>query len=142
MEKRKPAKRPKAAPGTKPAGLWWGPLFTVGAFFIFMAVFAAVLCRRDVPPESLPPAVTMLGAAACLLGGMAAACRAGSQGLLRGFLSGAALLLFMVALGLFYGESSFTLLTAARLGLYLLFGGAGGYLGILQAEKKRKLRAS
>ncbi len=106
----------------------------------FFAAFSVALCKVDVPVNYITPLSTTGICAAVLLSALVLAMLEGQSGLLLGAMLGAGCELLLLAAAAFAGsEASFSLLTLYKALALLAFGAAGGYLGILVHERRRRL---
>ncbi|MCI6639731.1 MAG: TIGR04086 family membrane protein [Pygmaiobacter massiliensis] len=138
-------RRKQAAKLAQPSGLipkeWLvGPVCAVLLFLLFLCIAAAAMCRTDMLRPFLGNITTVLGAAACFLGGFVGAKQTGSMGLIKGATSGGVLFLLLVILSFIQNSFTGTALLILRFMLWVCFGAAGGYIGILCAEKRRRRR--
>lgn len=111
----------------------------LGTLFLLLCLAAMLLCRVDLPHSVYGWITIGVCAASCLLGGMVPARMTGENGMLRGALVGLGLFVVVSLLGLAQGRMELTAFAFIRLLILVVCGAAGGYLGILQKERKRKL---
>ena len=101
------------------------------------AALASMMVSREMGLSAAAPLATAAACAGSLVGGWLLAALRKSRGLLWGILIGAVYALALLGLQL-SNENVPDLMQGIRLGLMVLAGAAGGYLGTLCSEKKRR----
>lgn len=101
------------------------------------AALASLMVSRGLGLSMAGPLATAAACIGSLAGAWFLAVLQKSRGLLWGGMLGAVYALALLGLQL-YGNSMPDLAQCVRLGLMVLSGAAGGYLGTLRAEKKRR----
>ena len=101
------------------------------------AALASMMVSREMGLSAAAPLATAAACAGSLVGGWLLAALRKSRGLLWGILIGAVYALALLGLQL-SNENVPDLMQGIRLGLMVLAGAAGGYLGTLRSEKKRR----
>ena len=100
---------------------------------------AALLCRVDIPLEMTVPLGTGALCLSVLAGSTVTSLIHGKNGLLCGLLFGGIAVVFVGLFSATQGQPSFSTFTAIKAGSILLFGGVGGYAGILWRESHKKV---
>ncbi len=101
------------------------------------AALASMMVSRGLGLSAAPPLATAAACAGSLVGGWLLAVLRKSRGLLWGGMVGLAYALVLLGLQLYTGNIP-GWMQGIRLGLMVLAGAAGGYLGTLRSEKKRR----
>lgn len=101
------------------------------------AALASLMVSRGLGLSAAPPLATAAACAGSLVGGWLLAVLRKSRGLLWGSMVGLVYALVLLGLQLYSGNTP-DLMQGIRLGLMFLAGAAGGYLGTLRSEKKRR----
>lgn len=101
------------------------------------AALASMMVSREMGLSAAAPLATAAACAGSLVGGWLLAALRKSRGLLWGILIGAVYALALLGLQL-SNENVPDLMQGIRLGLMVLAGATGGYLGTLRSEKKRR----
>lgn len=101
------------------------------------AALASMMVSREMGLSAAAPLATAAACAGSLVGGWLLAALRKSRGLLWGILIGAVYALALLGLQL-SNENVPDLMQGIRLGLMVLAGATGGYLGTLCSEKKRR----
>ena len=101
------------------------------------AALASLMVSRGLGLSAAPPLATAAACAGSLVGGWLLAVLRKSRGLLWGSMVGLIYALVLLGLQLYSGNTP-DLMQGIRLGLMFLAGAAGGYLGTLRSEKKRR----
>lgn len=101
------------------------------------AALASMMVSRGLGLSAAPPLATAAACAGSLVGGWLLAVLRKSRGLLWGGMVGLVYALVLLGLQLYTGNIP-DWMQGIRLGLMVLAGVAGGYLGTLRSEKKRR----
>lgn len=101
------------------------------------AALASMMVSRGLGLSAAPPLATAAACAGSLVGGWLLAVLRKSRGLLWGGMVGLVYALVLLGLQLYTGNIP-DWMQGIRLGLMVLAGAAGGYLGTLRSEKKRR----
>ncbi len=101
------------------------------------AALASMMASRGLGLSAAPPLATAAACAGSLVGGWLLAVLRKSRGLLWGGMVGLVYALVLLGLQLYTGNIP-DWMQGIRLGLMVLAGAAGGYLGTLRSEKKRR----
>ena len=101
------------------------------------AALASMMVSRGLGLSAAPPLATAAACAGSLVGGWLLAVLRKSRGLLWGGMVGLVYALVLLGLQLYTGNIP-DWMQSIRLGLMVLAGAAGGYLGTLRSEKKRR----
>lgn len=101
------------------------------------AALASMMVSRGLGLSAAPPLATAAACAGSLVGGWLLAVLRKSRGLLWGGMVGLVYALVLLGLQL-YTSNIPDWMQGIRLGLMVLAGAAGGYLGTLRSEKKRR----
>lgn len=101
------------------------------------AALASMMVSRGLGLSAVPPLATAAACAGSLVGGWLLAVLRKSRGLLWGGMVGLVYALVLLGLQLYTGNIP-DWMQGIRLGLMVLAGAAGGYLGTLRSEKKRR----
>ena len=101
------------------------------------AALASMMVSRGLGLSAAPPLATAAACAGSLVGGWLLAVLRKSRGLLWGGMVGLVYALVLLWLQLYTGNIP-DWMQGIRLGLMVLAGAAGGYLGTLRSEKKRR----
>ena len=101
------------------------------------AALASMMVSRGLGLSAAPPLATAVACAGSLVGGWLLAVLRKSRGLLWGGMVGLVYALVLLGLQLYTGNIP-DWMQGIRLGLMVLAGAAGGYLGTLLSEKKRR----
>ncbi|MEG1274400.1 MAG: TIGR04086 family membrane protein [Ruthenibacterium sp.] len=109
------------------------------AFAGILCICAAVLCNIDLPLKMLSPIMITAVCVSVLSGAMVFTRLQKKRGLLSGALFGAGVFLLIWLISILQGGTALTQLAAIKALSVVCAGACGGYLGVLQGEKKRKL---
>lgn len=136
-QNQKPGGR-KSRTGALAANLLWAVAAGLAAAVGAMEAMALLLTRVSLPAAAAVPLAVCLGAGC---GGWLLVRRQGENGLALGALVGFLFFGMLAAAAALNGSRDVSGLLAAKLVSLLLSGALGGYVGLVQSERKRRRRA-
>ncbi len=109
-------------------------------FAALFCVFALIMCNVDVPLNTLPSLAMLAICVAVFIGGMVLARFEKKRGLIYGSLMGVFTFLVLWLASILNGSVLLSQLAVIKAFSIICSGAFGGFLGVISAEKKRKIR--
>lgn len=139
-QNQKPGGR-RSRTGVLAANLLWAVVAGLAAAVGAMGAMAVLLTRVSLPAAAAVPLATLAVCLGAGCGGWLLVRRQGENGLALGALVGFLFFGMLAAAAALNGSRDVSGLLAAKLVSLLLSGALGGYVGLLQSERKRRRRA-
>ncbi len=109
-------------------------------FASLMCALAITLCNVDLPLNLLPPLTLLITCLAVLTSAFVFAFLVKKMGLLLGVLFGFVVYTILIIIALVQNVNIFTQLAAIKAFSIICSGALGGYLGVIKATQKRRIR--